>query len=269
VVNPLPQINFTSDKQNGCYPLCVQFTNTTTISSTDAITYNWSDGRGNHLSSAVNPAWCYKSPGDFTVKLIATSSKGCISRDSILNMITVYNHPKAQFYATPNPTILDPTVQFTDASYAPGSVVTSLFWQTFGDGSDSISTLPKPAHTYRDTGTYCVTLIATNTFGCKDTTTECIFIKPYFTLYVPNAFSPNRDGDNDVFTAVGDYIFDFDMKIFDRWGNLVYHTTDVAKGWDGSMKGGVAIEDVYVYVISANDYHNHSYAYKGTVTLLK
>jgi gliding motility-associated-like protein len=268
IIDPLPQINFSSDKQNGCYPLCVQFANTTTISSTDAITYSWNDGK--HTSFATNPSWCYNASGVFTVSLTATSSKGCISKTSIPNMITVYPHPKAKFYTAPDsPTILEPTIQFTDASYAPGSSMSGIFWQTFGDGTDSTSTLPNPIHTYRDTGTYCVTLIATNAFGCLDTTKECIYIKPYFTLYIPNAFSPNGDGENDIFTAVGDYVFDFDMRIFDRWGNLVYHTTQVNSGWNGLMKGAPAKEDVYVYVISATDYHNKSYSYKGTVTLLK
>jgi gliding motility-associated-like protein len=267
-IDPLPQINFTSDKQNGCYPLCVQFANATTISSTDALTYSWNDGK--HTSIATNPSWCYNASGIFSVSLTATSSKGCISKASIPNMITVYPHPKAAFYTSPyNPTILEPTIQFADASYAPGSSVTGLFWQTFGDGTDSTSTLPTPTHTYRDTGNYCITLIATNAFGCKDTAINCVYIQPYFTLYVPNAFSPNGDGENDIFTAVGDYIFDFDMRIFDRWGNLVYHTTQVNTGWNGSMKGAPAKEDVYVYVINATDYHNKSYSYKGTVTLLK
>jgi gliding motility-associated-like protein len=264
VVDSLPQINFNSDVQNGCYPLCVQFTNATT----NAVKYTWTLD-GHNTDTTTNPLWCYKSSGVFTVSLTATSNKGCISKFSNQNMITVYPRPKAQFNTSADPTILEPNVQFTDASYAPGSSITNLFWQTFGDGTDSTSTLPKPVHTYKDTGTYCITLIATNTFGCKDTTTECIFIKPYFTLYIPNAFSPNNDGDNDIFIAVGDYIFDFDMKIFDRWGNLVYHSTQLNNGWNGLMKSGAAIEDVYVYVISATDYHNHSYSYKGTVTLLK
>ncbi|HKC67980.1 MAG TPA: PKD domain-containing protein, partial [Bacteroidia bacterium] len=240
-----------------------------TITSTDTIKYSWNLG-GNHTSTAVNPAQCYNSSGIFTVSLTATSGKGCISKASVPNMITVYNHPKAKFYTSPdNPTILDPVIQFTDASYATGSTITNLFWQTFGDNTDSTSNLPNPTHTYGDTGTYCISLVATNAYGCTDTTKECIIIKPYFTLYIPNAFTPNNDGDNDVFSPIGDYIFDFDMRIYDRWGNLVYHSTKVTNGWNGLMKGSPAIEDVYVYIISATDYHNHSYSYKGTVTLLK
>jgi gliding motility-associated-like protein len=144
-----------------------------------------------------------------------------------------------------------------------------VFWQTFGDATDSTSMLPNPQHTYADTGKYCPMLIVTNTFGCKDTLIQCLVIEPYFTLYIPNAFSPNGDGYNDNFNVVGDYIFDFEMRIFDRWGNLVYHSTNVKNGWNGSMKGTSAIEDVYVYLINATDYYNKTYSYKGTVTLIK
>ncbi len=272
IIDPLPQISFSSDKQNGCYPLCVAFTNSTTISSTDTIKYNWNLGGTNssYASTAITPTHCYKASGVFTVSLTATSGKGCIAKSYISNMITAYPHPKAKFYSSPDaPNILSPLVQFTDASYAPGSGISSVFWQTFGDATDSTSTLPNPQHTYRDTGTYCPTLIVTNTFGCKDTLTQCLVIEPYFTLYIPNAFSPNGDGYNDNFNVVGDYIFDFEMRIFDRWGNLVYHSTNVKNGWNGSMKGVSAAEDVYVYLINATDYYNKSYSYKGTVTLIK
>jgi gliding motility-associated-like protein len=272
IIDPLPQISFSSDKQNGCYPLCVQFTNSTTISSTDTIKYNWNLGGTNssYASTVINPTHCYKASGVFTVSLTATSGKGCVSKSYISNMITAYNHPKAKFYSAPiDATILSPLIQFTDASYAPGSAISSVFWQTFGDATDSTSMLPNPQHTYGDTGTYCPTLIVTNTFGCKDTLTQCLVIEPYFTLYIPNAFSPNGDGYNDNFNVVGDYIFDFDMRIFDRWGNLIYHSTNVKNGWNGSMKGVSAKEDVYVYLINATDNNKKSYSYKGTVTLIK
>ena len=272
IIDPLPQISFGSDIQSGCYPLCVAFTNSTTISSTDTIKYNWNLGGTNlsYASTAITPTHCYKASGVFTVSLTATSGKGCISKSYISNMITAYNHPKAKFYSAPvEPNILSPLIQFTDASYAPGSSISNILWQTFGDATDSTSTLPNPQHTYADTGTYCPMLIATNTFGCKDTLLQCVYIEPYFTLYIPNAFSPNGDGYNDNFNVVGDYIFDFEMRIFDRWGNLVYHSTNVKNGWNGSMKGVSAKEDVYVYLIEATDYHNKSYSYKGTVTLIK
>ncbi len=144
-----------------------------------------------------------------------------------------------------------------------------VFWQSFGDGSDSTSLLYSVTHTYKDTGTFCVTLIASNLLGCKDTTHECVTIKPYFTVYIPNSFTPNGDGRNEIFNASGDYISTFDMKIFDRWGNLVYHSTNSENGWNGAKNGTQLQEDVYVYVINVTDPQRNPYSYKGTVTLLR
>ena len=269
IIYPLPQINFTSDVQSGCYPLCVTFTNSTTIASADNITYNWNLG-ANHLSTAVNPYQCYTTSGIYTVNVTATSNKGCISKKSVPNMITVYNHPKASFNTSPEDiTIVNPTVEFTSTSTAPGSTVSGLFWQSFGDGGDSTSILAVTNHTYRDTGTFCTTLIATNALGCKDTTTQCIIVKPYFTVYIPNSFTPNGDGRNEVFNAAGDYITTFDMKIFDRWGNLIFHSTNFNNGWNGTKNGTQLQDDVYVYVINVTDPQKNPYSYKGTVTLLR
>jgi len=268
-IDALPQINFAADTVSGCYPLCVTFTNTTFIASSDSISYSWNLG-ANHLSTNVSPYQCYTAAGTYTITVTATSSKGCITKKVVPNMITVYPHPKAHFYSSPDdPTIVSPTIEFTSTSTAAGSSISGLLWQSFGDGSDSTSTLSSPKHTYQDTGTFCTTLIATNTFGCKDTTKECLVIKPYFTVYIPNTFTPNGDGRNEVFNVSGDYIKTLDMKIYDRWGNLIYHTTNVESGWNGSKNGALLQQDVYVYVISVTDPLMNPYSYKGTVTLLR
>ncbi len=268
-IDPLPQITFSSNTQSGCYPLCVQFTNSTTISSNDAISYNWDLG-ANQTSVNNTPYLCYNKAGVYTVSLTAISSKGCISKTTIADMITSYNHPKANFtYAPVDATIIDPNINFLDASTAPGSSISGLLWTNFGDGSDSTSMMPYVKHTYKDTGTFCVNLIATSVLGCKDSIKKCVAIHPYFTLYIPNSFSPNGDGRNEMFTASGDYVSNYDMRIFDRWGNLVFHSTDITHGWNGQKNGAAAQEDVYVYVISAADSYRNPYSYKGTVTLLK
>jgi gliding motility-associated-like protein len=265
-IDSLPKVTFASNKQNGCYPLCVQFTSTVQIGS--SCTYAWN--LGNSTSNNPNPYWCYTKSGVYSIDVTTTSDKNCTSHDTIKNMITVYNHPVANFYYLPDPvTILNPTVQFNNTSTFPGSSLSSLLWQTFGDNSDSTSTSPNPIHIYQDTGTYCVSLIATNILGCKDTTQQCVVIKPYFTLYVPNAFSPNGDGINDEFYAIGEYVSSFDMKIFDRWGTVVYHSNSILSGWNGSKGGAAAKEDVYVYLINATDALNKQHSYKGTVTLIK
>jgi gliding motility-associated-like protein len=268
-INPLPQINFTVDQASGCYPLCVQFTNSTTINPSENITYSWNLGAG-YTSLADSPLQCYKASGVYSVSLTATSAKGCISQKAVADMITVYPHPKASFsYSPEDPTIIAPAIQFTDASTAPGSSISGLLWQSFGDGSDSTSMLAAPAHTYRDTGSYCVTLIATNALGCKDTVTECLVIKPYFTVYIPNTFTPNGDGRNEEFNISGEYISSLDMKIYDRWGSLIFHSTNISNGWTGSKGATAAQEDVYVYIINVTDPLRNPYSYKGTVTLIR
>lgn len=91
-------------------------------------------------------------------------------------------------------------------------------------------------------------------------------------LYVPDAFSPNNDGVNDLFLPKGDGIIDFEIRIFDRWGNLIFYSDDMNKGWDGKVNEGreVAQQDTYIYLINIRALQNkHDYDYRGVVNLVK
>jgi gliding motility-associated-like protein len=128
-----------------------------------------------------------------------------------------------------------------------------------------------PDHTYSEIGYYCIQLIATNKHNCIDTTSKCLTIEPNSSLYIPNAFTPNGDGRNDTFFAKGENISDFEMRIFDRWGNLIFYSDNMNKHWDGRVKsdGFIAQQDVYVYDVSAKDIKQKKLHYIGTVTLVK
>ena len=78
-----------------------------------------------------------------------------------------------------------------------------------------------------------------------------VTIVPAMTFYIPNTFTPNGDGLNDTFGVSGEAINDFSMKIFNRWGKLIYETTDPNKRWDGKFEGEISIEGTYAYVIAA------------------
>ncbi|HWY98086.1 MAG TPA: gliding motility-associated C-terminal domain-containing protein, partial [Bacteroidia bacterium] len=129
-----------------------------------------------------------------------------------------------------------------------------------------------PIIAYTDTGTYCASMLVINKHGCIDSINGCIDIQPLYTFYIPNAFSPNNDGLNEVFLPKGSYICGFEMYIFDRWGQQLYHTTDINKGWNGKIgNGSIPVqEDTYIYLINTTDCVNHAnHEYIGNVYVIK
>jgi gliding motility-associated-like protein len=178
--------------------------------------------------------------------------------------------PQADFYFTPSyVSYLDPLVSFIDAS--TGS---PYYWSwNFGEissGAHDSSSLQNPSHVYGDTGQYCITLIVfDSTRVCHDTAVKCLKIEPEFTFYIPNAFTPNHDGINEMFLGYGTYIKQFHIMVFDRWGNLIFESNDINKGWDGKVQNGnsgeLVQEDVYVWKVDLTDVHDQPHNYVGRV----
>ena len=270
-VNPSPKVSFTAFPSTGCSPLCVQLRDLSTLSNGNILSWKWNFGDGDSITER-DPIHCYYKTGNYSVDLTVTSDSGCSSTLKILNLVTVYPSPIANFTYTPNPvTIVDPLVQFTDISSSSYPIV---YWNwNFRDGSptDATSTLQDPTHQYGDTGTYCATLTVMDEHGCVDSITDCLVVNPLFTLYIPDAFSPNGDGVNDLFMAKGSYIKNFEMYIYDRWGMKLFYANDIMKGWDGTVNGGsnIAQEDTYVYLINVTDTQGNKHSYNGKVTLIK
>jgi gliding motility-associated-like protein len=267
-VLPLPVVNFTANVTSGCAPLCVNFSDNSTVTGGTINTWAWTfDGV---TANTANPSHCFTTPGSYTVTLTVTSSLGdCTSSSTQTNMITVYPNPVASFTAPQSASIVDPVINFTDNS----SNATAWNWN-FGDPqatSDSVSSLQNPSHSYPEVGNYCVTLTVTSANGCTDVTQNCLTIDGEFTFFIPNAFSPNGDGINDEFFGKGNFIHTFEMKIFDRWGNLIFYADDITKHWDGKANKGTQIvqEDVYVYTVVIRDNKENIHKFIGTVTIAK
>ncbi len=174
--------------------------------------------------------------------------------------------PVADFEVDPKTaSIINPIISFIDLSTGAN------FWNWhFGDTTTSFISHPL-AHTYADTGSYLITLIVSTQYGCIDTFYQTIIIEPDFVFYIPNAFTPDGDGINDSFTGKGVFIKEFEMKIFDRWGNLIFFTDDIDKPWDGKANHGgeMAQRDVYVYTIQVTDFKKRKHDYRGIVTLVR
>lgn len=270
-VDPPPVTDFKADTLQGCYPLCVNFTDNTT-SSLAITSWNWNFGDGDTTGSHFqNPKHCYTKPGTYAVSL-TTKAGVCEDTKFVPTMINVYDYPRPGFSVNPlTAEVGSSTIYFTNSTTDLYGIQTML-WE-FGDGDDTLNVL-NPSHDYTDTGTFCSTLVVTNIHGCTDSTERCVTVEPQFSLWIPNAFTPNHDGINDYFTAKGTGIRSFEMWIFDRWGMLLFHTTDMNTGWNGTVQtpgssGLVCQEDTYVWQIAVTDKLNNSRNYIGRVSLIK
>ncbi len=264
-VFPLPVLDFTSDVTSGCVPVTVVFENLTSNSS--LCTWDFGDGTPG-VTGDCNPTHIFTLPGCYDVNLKIETSDGCIIESTVDDMICVSAPPVADFSFGPQPTtVVDTEIDFTNLS--TGAV--DYEWN-FGDGS-TISTDVNPTHTYPNSGpgTYQACLLATTSAGCSDSICQFVIIDDQFLLYVPNAFSPNADGKNDVFMPVinGFEMTSFKMYIFDRWGEVIFETTFPEEGWDGTYKGFAPKQDVYIWRIEVTDAtSNEKKQFHGHVTVL-
>jgi gliding motility-associated-like protein len=272
-IHASPVVNFGGNPLSGCTPITTNFTDSSSVTGGVIISWRWDFGDGGQ-SDSKNPTHIFSTTGTttsvYTVTLTVKSSNGCISVLKKDKMIKVYPMPVANFDAPFSTSILNPLVHFTNNS------VGGISWEwDFGDSlctpANNVSTQFSPNHLYSEIGHYCAKLLVTNSGGCKESTIHCIDVDPQFVIFIPNAFTPNGDGDNDVFYAKGEYINDFEMRIFDRWGNMIYYADNINKPWNGKRNnvGEIQQQDVYVYQITIKDNKDKRHKYVGTVTLVK
>jgi gliding motility-associated-like protein len=245
-VHDLPQPDLLPFPENGCHPLEVNFQNTTDPFYTQTCFWTFGDGG---TSDECDPTYTYMAAGIYDVGLTVISSQNCLGDTLFPQLITVYEHPVAGFTYLPQQTdVFQPEIHFTDTSSWD---VVAWEW-LFGDEGDlGTSILTNPSFTFpgEETGIYPVTLVVTNFNGCVDTVMVPVTIDGYTSAYVPNAFTPDGDGQNDLFFPyVKDIVHSkYRFTIYDRWGERIFETVDHRMGWDGSFKGRPAKQDVYVW----------------------
>ncbi len=279
-INYTPRPNFYAPKRAGCSDLCIKILDSSAVLTGPAQNnkWEWNFGNGQSFSSSngtLTGDVCFTNSSNtalkqYDLKLILRSDSGCV--DSIIkrNYISVYPNPRADFdWKGIEGNILTPEVQFTNTSIG----ASSLHWFFNDVNVTDSSNKPNPVHYFNtdEPRDYLVWLAVRNQYGCKDTTSKNVIIEPDFTFYIPNTFTPNGDGVNDYFTGKGIGVKTFAMRIYDRWGEMIYYTEDMAKGWDGMVKNKDTPDklDVYSYRVLVTDLKGKVREFVGHVTLLK
>jgi gliding motility-associated-like protein len=261
VVNPQP--NFGAYPIEGCEPLIVHFYDSSANVAPGA-TYYWTFGNG-ITSTDQDPIVLYETHGTYDVSLTVTNPGGAGGSITYYQYIHVYPHPVALFTTIPNhfTTILEPNYNFFDQSVGP-----PVKWSwSFGDGDTS--NLQNCQHEYTDTGTYAVYLAVANEYNCWDTLFSYIEVRPDYTIFIPNAFTPNNDGKNDYFWIQGVGIEDLVVRIFDRWGKMMFFSVDQNEGWDGKFEDKPAEVGTYVYQVTFRDPLLNYHTLHGQVTIIR
>ncbi len=235
------------------------FTPVNTFSNVTSTTWTFGDGTN---STAVDPSHLYGAVGTYTVTLIAANSGACNGGDTLTEIIKVLSVPAANFSYTPTVPVPNGPVTFTNLS----TNATRYLWD-FGD--DSTSTEVNPVHMYDKTGNYKVCLNAYNTSNCPAKVCKLTPAEIQPLIGLPTAFSPNGDGENDILYVRGAAIRTLDLKIFNRWGQLVFETTSKEKGWDGTFNGQPQPIEAYAYVLNATFIDGTTKLMKGNITLLR
>ena len=248
----------------GCSPGVVTFNNLSVpIDSTYDISWDFGDG---NFGSAISPTHTFEGAGIFSVSVQITSPIGCFTEAAFPNWIEIKESPISSFGFSPEePTNFNPQVKFTNFS-------SNHIGQQWIFGDVGRSNEDHPNFTFPDTGQYEVALIAVHENGCRDTSFQIIDVIPRVTYHMPNAFTPNADGRNDVFIGTGftDGMVDFEMTIWSRWGELLYLTQDPHDAWNGSKNnaGKVLPPGVYVYQVKYRDPRGDAVEFRGFATLI-
>ncbi len=223
------------------------------IGGTSPYAYQWSDGQvtqqANHLGE-----------GSYTVTI--TDALGCSGTTTIglVNVDDVFNGDVIM--SLDEPEVNAPFIITLDP--------TSVWSLNYAVGSDSVYRFGlSNTFNYENYGDYNITYYLTSNDGCKHTLKYDFFVKDFMTIYVPNTFTPNSDRTNDGFCAKGTLIREFEMWIFDRWGQLLFKSDDIDTKWDGTFKGNPCQIDTYIYKIIAKDYYDNSKTFVGHVNLVR
>lgn len=264
ILPTIPEIDFEYHPAEGCGPLTVQFISKAKYVEPGTLLWDFGDN-STSKSSETNPTYTYYEPGEYTVTLSGSNAIGITASETKSYIINVYDNPRANFRVRQRmPIYMPDSVIFINESR--GAV--SYIWD-FGDGTTSTEFEPK--HAYTKAGEYTIKLIAINDLGCADTLVRVseIEIENQFEVKIPNVFTPNGDQNNDIFLPLIQGAVEYNLLIFNRWGELLFESNSPEIGWDGYYKGVMSPPDAYIYKLEVKFENGERTTKHGDVTLLR
>lgn len=259
-----PTADFNFSSPNYCEPATIFYTDNSTTNYGTINSWRYLDENGAVISNINDWAHTLSTAGSYTISLVVgTNNANCY--DTISKIIVVQPKPIADFWWSPSPiTEVNPTGNFVNNSSSDVSL-----WQYEVDGAGYNTA--DFSHTFGLPGEYTCYLYVSNEHGCRDTVEKVVVVEGEHTFYIPNTFTPDRDGINEFWGPSGENINYIEYFIFDRWGEKIFEANSEMDSylWNGKHKSGKDLKsDTYVYRMYVIDKYGKEYQYFGFVNLL-
>ncbi len=274
IVIPQPIIPLlVPDDAEGCARHHVVFSNITAgPGNIVSNTIDFGDGSPVITTNALDTfSHTYEHTGVYTVSIVSVSDTGCTYVNTFQNMITVYDEPIADFNISPNPTTIFETHIELDNTSSAG--VVSYSWSIPGAEPNQSSLenmsvdLPEGI-----VANYDVTLVVTDERGCIDSVTKIIQVLSDVIVYAPNAFTPDGDEFNQTWFLYidGIDIQQFNLQIFDRWGEVIWESNDPQGRWDGTYQGKIVQDGLYNWILKTKELvSDKKYTFNGYINVMR
>ena len=267
IVSPVPEPSYQILSPLQCEPGIFEIANTTDPNLTDEIIWTV-NGTEVFVNQETIITQSYDA-GSYDLEMTVISPDGCVGTALFNGALVVAPSPVANFTYSPNP----PTMFNTQVLFNNGSIGATTYHWDFELGNPETSTIENPTTIFPDgiIGVYETSLIAISDLGCADTMTLDIQVYPEVIIYAPNTFTPDGDEYNQNWRVYIEGIdaFDFELTIFNRWGQVVWATQDLTAGWDATYNGKAVQDGTYTWFITTRDLLNDKkYEFNGHVNVI-
>lgn len=255
-VIPRPEVAFVNSFAEGCVAHSVSFTSL----STNSQFLTWDFGDGSPNENGESPLHVFEEPGTYEVTLFGVNFGGCTDSSESVT-ITVFDTISADFSSVPSFPV-ELVIPGSEVEFTDETVNGSVWNWDFGNGE--VSSEQNPVTTFSEPGSYMVSLLVQNAFGCVSQVMHGPYVVSLPDLFIPNVFSPNDDDVNDLFRVDYSGNQPYTLTVFDRWGVQVFQTRNKTDHWDGMLEGTPAMDGTYYYVLRVGDKE-----YAGNITLVR